>query len=126
MTGDVVLSCRGTAIKSAVFTAQDKTIIASANLIVVRPKEKVKGEFIKLFFESPVGLAIIKSFQRGTSIMNINHTDIMEMEIPLLPMGKQQEIIDRYHEELKIYKEAVQKAEARWSNTKSSIYNQLT
>lgn len=126
MTGDVVLSCRGTAIKSAVFIAQDKTIIASANLIVIRPKEKVKGEFIKIFFESPVGLAIIKSFQRGTSIMNINHTDIMEMEIPLLPIGKQQEMIDRYHEELKIYKEAVQKAEARWSNTKDSIYNQLT
>jgi len=126
MAGDVVLSCRGTAIKSAVFKARGKTIIASANLIVVRPKEKVKGEFIKVFFESPVGLAIIKSFQRGTSIMNINHTDIMEMEIPLLPMGKQQEIIDRYHEELKIYKEAVQKAETRWSNIKDGIYNQLT
>jgi hypothetical protein len=35
-------------------------------------------------------------------------------------------MIDRYHKELKIYKEAVQKAEARWSNTKDSIYNQLT
>lgn len=48
-TGDVVLSCRGTAIKSAVFQAQNKTVIASANLIVIRPKEKVKGEFIKYF-----------------------------------------------------------------------------
>lgn len=124
-TGDVVLSCRGTAIKSAVFEAQDKIIIASANLIVIRPKEKAKGEFIKIFFESPVGLAIIKSFQRGTTIMNINYADIMEMEIPLLPMNRQQEIIDQYNEELKAYKEAIQKAEVRWSNSKDNIYNEL-
>ncbi|MDD2498388.1 MAG: restriction endonuclease subunit S [Desulfitobacteriaceae bacterium] len=125
-SGDVVLSCRGTAIKSAVFEAQDKTIIASANLIVIRPKEKVKGEYIKIFFESPVGLAIIKSFQRGTTIMNINHADIMEMEIPLLPLSKQQEIIERYREELKVYKEAIRRAEGRWSNIKENIYNELT
>lgn len=126
ITGDVVLSCRGTAIKSAVFKTQDKTIIASANLIVIRPKEKVKGEFIKIFFESPVGLAIIKSFQRGTTIMNINYADIMEMEIPLLPISKQQEMIDMYHKELKVYQETIKKAESRWSNIKDSIYNELT
>ncbi|MEA4836493.1 MAG: restriction endonuclease subunit S [Anaeromusa sp.] len=125
ITGDVVLSCRGTAIKSAVFKTQDKIVIASANLIVIRPKEKIKGEFIKIFFESPVGLAIIKSFQRGTTIMNINYSDIMEMEIPLLPIGKQQDMIDQYNEELIIYKEAIKKAEARWSNIKDKIYNEL-
>ena len=126
MTGDVVLSCRGTAIKSAVFEDQDdKTIIASANLIVIRPTEKVKGEFIKIFLESPVGVAIIKSFQRGTSIMNINYADIMEMEIPILPIGKQREIITQYHEELQAYKEAIKKAENRWSSIKESIYHEL-
>jgi len=124
-TGDVVLSCRGTAIKSAVFKAQDKTIIASANLIVIRPKEKVKGEYIKIFFESPVGIAIIKSFQRGTTIMNINSSDIMEMEIPLLPISKQQEMIDKYNEELSIYKDTIKKAENRWLQVKDSIYNHL-
>lgn len=123
--GDVVLSCRGTAIKSAVFEAQDKTIIASANLIVIRPKEKVKGEYVKIFFESPIGLSIIKSFQRGITIMNINHADIMEMEIPLLPIVKQQEMIDRYHEEQKVYKETIRMAEGRWSNVKENIYNEI-
>jgi hypothetical protein len=125
MTDDVVLSCRGTAIKSAVFAKQDKIIIASANLIVIRTKEKVKGEFIKIFFESPVGLAIIKSFQRGTTIMNINYSDIMEMEIPLLPFDKQQEIINQYQVELEVYKETIKKAESRWSNIKDGLYNQL-
>jgi hypothetical protein len=125
LTGDVVLSCRGTAVKSAVFEEQDKIIIASANLVVIRPKEKIKGEFIKIFFESPVGLAIIKSFQRGTTIMNINYADIMEMEIPLLPFAEQQEIINHYQVELEMYQEAIKMAETRWSNIKDSIYNQF-
>ncbi len=125
MIDDVVLSCRGTAVKSAVFTKQDKIIIASANLIVIRPKEKVKGEFIKIFFESPVGLAIIKSFQRGTTIMNINYSDIMEMEIPILPSIKQEEIIHQYQVELEVYKETIKKAESRWTNIKDGIYNEF-
>lgn len=125
IAGDVVLSCRGTAIKAAVFAKQDKMIIASANLIVIRPKDKLKGEFLKIFFESPVGRAIIKSFQRGTTVMNINYADIMEMEIPLFPAAKQEEIIDQHQKELIVYKEAIKMAETRWSNIKDSIYNQF-
>ncbi|MCX6347762.1 MAG: restriction endonuclease subunit S, partial [Actinobacteria bacterium] len=124
--GDVVLACRGTAIKSAVFKTQNKTIIASANLIVIRPKEKVIGEYLKMFLESPVGLAIIKSFQRGTTIMNINYLDIMEMEIPLISMSEQREIINKYNDELKIYKKTIKESESRWATTKNSLYNKLT
>lgn len=123
---DVVLSCRGTAIKSAVFERQDKPIIASANLIVIRPKDQVRGEYIKLFLESPLGVAMIKSFQRGTTIMNINHSDIMEMEIPLIPLSEQEEMIKQYNIELSIYKKAIRQAENRWDKIKDSLYNKLT
>ena len=123
--GDVLLSCRGTAIKSAVFKKQDKTIIASANLIVIRPKETILGDYIKIFFESPIGMAIIKSFQRGTTIMNINHSDIMEMEIPLLALEKQCEMINLYSEELSRYKKIVQEAELKWNTVKEKLYNNL-
>ena len=126
INGDVVLACRGTAIKSAVFKTQNKTIIASANLIVIRPKEKVIGEYLKMFLESPVGLAIIKSFQRGTTIMNINYLDIMEMEIPLIPTNEQKEIRNKYINELKIYKKTIKEAESRWAAIKNSLYNKLT
>lgn len=125
INNDVLLSCRGTAIKSAVFKEQDRPIIASANVIVIRPKEKVFGEYIKIFFESPIGMAIIKSFQRGTTIMNINHSDIMEMEIPLIPITEQTEMIKSYNEELSIYKTTITEAENRWSNTKNNLYNKL-
>ncbi|MGD9676993.1 MAG: restriction endonuclease subunit S [Vulcanibacillus sp.] len=126
LSGDVVLSCRGTAIKSAVFEQQKKTIIASANLIIIRPKGKMSGEYLKIFFESPIGLAIIKSFQRGTTVMNINYLDIMEMEIPLLSISEQQEIIDQYNNEFKIYKKAISESQNRWATIRNNLYNKLT
>lgn len=139
---DVVLSCRGTAIKSAVVKETPtpnvvgvsdshqkqvlgSLLIASANVIVIRPKDKILGEYIKIFFESPIGMAIIKSFQRGTTIMNINYSDIMEMEIPLLSMDEQKKMIENYNEELRIYKDAARKAENRWNDIKNSIYEKL-
>lgn len=125
-TGDVVLSCRGTAIKTAVFEIQDNTIIASANLIVIRPRGKVRGEIIKMFLESPVGLAMIKSFQRGTTVMNINYSDIKEMEIPIIPIEEQEVFIDKYNKEFKVYKDTVRKADKRWSMIKNEIYGKLT
>ncbi|MDI6915756.1 MAG: restriction endonuclease subunit S [Desulfitobacteriaceae bacterium] len=123
--GDVVLSCRGTTIKSAVFKTQAKIIIASANVIVIRPKGRVLGKYIKIFLESPIGLAMIKSFQRGTTIMNINHSDIMEMEIPILPMSEQQEMVKRYGEELSQYKATISEAENRWEKTRNSLYDRF-
>lgn len=128
--GDVVLACRGTAIKSAVFTKQQRIIIASANFIVIRPLEnetgkKVLGDYIKIFFESPTGLAIIKSFQRGTNIMNINHADIMEMEIPLLDLDTQQQLIQTYEQERQQYSITIQAAETRWNQSKTQIYSKL-
>jgi len=128
--GDVVLACRGTAIKSAVFTKQQRIIIASANFIVIRPLEnetgkKVLGDYIKIFFESPTGLAIIKSFQRGTNIMNINHADIMEMEIPLLDLDTQQQLIQTYEQERQQYRKTIQAAETRWNQIKTQLYSKL-
>jgi restriction endonuclease S subunit len=70
-------------------------------------------------------MAIIKSFQRGTTIMNINHSDIMEMEIPIIPIHEQQDMIQQYDQELSIYKKAVSEAETRWDNTKNTLYNKL-
>ena len=113
LKGDVVLSCRGTAIKAAVFEQQNKLIIASANLIVIRPNDRIKGEYIKIFLESPVGLAITKSSQRGTTIMNINHSDIMEMEIPIVPTDAQEKMVTKYNIEFELYKKTVSEAEKR-------------
>jgi len=123
--GDVVISCRGTMNKVAVFKSNSHKVIASANLIVIRPKENILGDYLKIFLESPVGSTFIKSFQRGSTIMNINPVDIKEIEIPLLDLEKQREIVEHYNEEKTLFKETIEKALKRWNEQKLFIYNQL-
>lgn len=123
--GDLVLTCRGTAIKTAVFRKQDRIVIASANVIVIRPKAEILGEYIKIFFESPIGTTLIKSYQRGTTIMNINHTDIMEIEIPIVPMKNQLELAEKHKKEFLLYKEMIEQAELRWQEVKNTLYEKL-
>jgi len=123
--GDIVISCRGSVIKTGVFRKQKNIVIASANVIVIRPNDKVSGEYLKIFFESPVGVALIKSFQRGTTIVNLNHADIMEMEIPLLSIEEQKALVAHYEAESTLYREAVTKAESRYSAEKEKIFERL-
>jgi len=125
MDGDIVLSCRGTAIKTGVFRKQKNIVIASANVIVIRPNHRILSDYLRIFFESPVGIALIKSFQRGTTIVNINHTDIAEMEIPLLSMEEQKELVTHYEKESSLYRETVNKAEERFTTERQKIYERL-
>ena len=86
MDGDIVLSCSVTSIKTGVFRKQKGIVIASSNVIVIRPNHRILSYYLRIFFDSPVGIALINSIQRGTTVVNINHVDIAEMEIPLLSM----------------------------------------
>jgi restriction endonuclease S subunit len=124
--GDIVLSCRGSVIKTAVYrNKQQGIVIASANIIVIRPNDRILSDYLKIFLESPVGIALVKSFQRGTTVVNINHTDIMEMEIPLLSMEEQKVLVEKYTREAELYKKTIAKAEKRFLEEKEKIYNKL-
>ncbi len=123
---DVLLSCRGTIDKVAVFKSTNHKVIASANILIIRLKNKeVLSDYLKIFLESPLGSALIKSFQRGSVIMNINQEDIKEMKIPKLPLENQKQIISNYNNEKKLFKDVTEKAHNRWNENKRKIYSQL-
>jgi hypothetical protein len=123
---DVLLSCRGTIDKVAVFKSRNHKVIASANILIIRLKNKeVLSDYLKIFLESPLGSALIKSFQRGSVIMNINQEDIKELKIPVISLKKQEDIISKYNNEKRIFKEVTEKANRRWNENKTEIYNQL-
>jgi restriction endonuclease S subunit len=126
MYDDVLLSCRGTIDKVAVFKSKNHKVIASANILIIRLKSKeVLSDYLKIFLESPLGSALIKSFQRGSLIMNINQEDIKELKIPMISLKKQKDIISKYNNEKRIFKEVTEKANKRWNENKTEIYNQL-
>ena len=120
--GDILLTCRGTSNKVVLFPETEHVVIASANIIVLRIKEKIAPQYLKIFLDSPVGQLLIKSFQRGTTIMNINPNDIGEMEIPLLPMDKQETLARQYLNGQERYRREKAVLEQRWETERSELY----
>lgn len=123
--GDVLVTARGTTVKVAVFERQAMTCIPSANFNVIRPEARMRGAYLKLFLESPVGTKLLKSLQRGTTVMNINYKDLGELEVPLLPLEEQDQIISDYKEGLSLYKQTIAAAEEAWSGVKEEIQSRL-
>lgn len=80
--GDVLITARGTVIKTAVFQKQPFTCITSANINVIRPTGNLRGAYLKLFLDSPVGGKLLKSLQRGSTVVNLNYKDLSELENP--------------------------------------------
>lgn len=122
---DVLVTSRGTTIKTAVFEAQNRTCIPSANINVIRPKKGMRGAFLKLFLESPVGLKMLKGLQRGTTVVNINYKDLEDLEVPYPPLAEQDALIDEYNEGLKFYTETLAAAETAWKGVQASIQSRL-
>ncbi|GAC43622.1 restriction endonuclease S subunit [Paenibacillus popilliae ATCC 14706] len=123
--GDLVITCRGTVTKLAVFPPCDSIVIASANIIVIRFRATVRSHFAKIFLESPTGRALLQSYQRGTTVMNFNPADVGEIELPLRSEAEQDELIHRYIQEKERYLAAIQQATVRWEQVKNNLYSKI-
>lgn len=123
--GDVLLTCRGTTIKTATFKQQDKICIPSVSLVVIRPNSELNSKFLEIFFQTPIGKAIFDGFSSGETSIMIKHTDVMEITIPLPSMEKQNEIIEYYEREKNIYLDSVKAAKERWDKTQNDFLNVL-
>ncbi|WP_026961252.1 restriction endonuclease subunit S [Alicyclobacillus herbarius] len=125
LPGDLVITCRGTVTKLAVFPETDGMVIASANILVLRFKKAILSHFAKIFLESPTGTALIQRFQRGTTVMNLNAADVGDIEVPLISEEQQRSIIERYLKEKERYLSAIRDATTRWEQVKNQLYCEL-
>ena len=124
--GDVLIATKGFAIKVAVFEKQNRMCIASSNLCVIRSNKKlINGTYLKLFLESDVGMKLLKSLQRGSTIVNINFQDICQLEVPTPALDEQFDIANEYETGLKLYKETIKSAEDAWKKIKASVQSKL-
>ena len=124
---DVLVTARGTTIKVAVFHPgkNTKPCVASPNIIVIRPNSLIMGDFLKLFLESPVGIKMLKSLQRGETVTNINHKDVMDLEVPVPTLAEQREAVDMHKAGLLQYRIALEAAEKAWLAIKAEVNGKL-
>jgi len=123
--GDVLITARGTVIKTAVFQRQSFTCITSANINVIRPTGALRGAYLKLFLDSPVGGKLLKSLQRGSTVVNLNYKDLTELEIPVPPIQVQDALIAEYNAGLSLYKQTLSAAEEAWQGVQNEILTKM-
>jgi Type I restriction modification DNA specificity domain/N-6 DNA Methylase len=124
--GDLVLTCRGTVNKVAIYRKiDDRIVIASANIIVMRFKKQILSECVKILLESSLGKILLKSFQRGTNVMNINPSDLEEFILPIPSLKIQEEVAEEYNNEYLLYKQSIDQAKNKWISNKQKIYENL-
>lgn len=123
--GDVLITARGTVIKTAVFQKQSFTCITSANINVIRSTGTLRGAYLKLFLDSPVGGKLLKSLQRGSTVVNLNHKDLTELEIPVPPIQAQDALIAEYNAGLTLYKQTLAAAEEAWQGVQNEILTKM-
>ena len=95
---DLILSKNGYPYKVAVVSIDsDKRILANGNLYIIRLDEnKIDPYYIKAFFESEKGIALLKSITVGATIPNIGVDKLKKLNIPVPPLEEQKKVVDRY------------------------------
>lgn len=125
--GDVLLSAKGTKIKTAVVDdLQNQKIVATGSILVIRCNgEKLNPAYLKAFFDSRNGAILLNSIQTGTLIISINASAIAKMKISLLDKTAQDKIADNYNATLRAYRET-KTTLARLERSLTSVFDDYT
>lgn len=113
---NLLLSKNGAPFKVAVAEVEEgRKILGNGNLFIIElDEEKVNPYFIKAFFDSEVGAAVLKSIIVGATIPNISAESLKKLIVPLPSMEKQNEIANLYQakqDEIKVLQLKIQKAQ---------------
>ena len=94
----LILSKNGFPYKVAVASVkEDQRILANGNLYIIElDEEKANPYYIKAFFDSEQGHAVLKSITVGATIPNIGVDKLKKVEIPLPTMDEQKRIAQKY------------------------------
>nr|WP_207927393.1 restriction endonuclease subunit S [Streptococcus catagoni] len=119
--GDVLIASKGTVKKVAVFQKQRQEIVASSNITILRPRDYFRGYYIKFFLESRVGQVFLEQADHGKDVINLSTKELLEIPIPLIPMVKQDYLINQYLRGLNDYHRKLNRAEQEWEHIRKDI-----
>ena len=122
--GDVVIPCRGNGtIKVGIITSIDEPCVPSQNVILIREiTAEVSSEYLKIFFESPIGKDLLTKLQGGGAIKLISHKDLLQLEIPIPDKDTQAFIIKEFNKGKSEYEQQIKQAVTTWESKQSSLY----
>ncbi len=123
---NLLFSKNGAPFKVAVAEVEEgKKILGSGNLFIIELDEKkVNPYFIKAFFDSEVGAAVLKKSVVGATMPMISLEALKKLIVPCPSIEKQNEIANKYQakqDEIKVLQQRIQKAQ----NDLKSIFGEV-
>ena len=118
---DLIVTSKSSKVKMAVvdITPEEK-IIVTGGMLIVRPNTtKINTTFLKIFLESDQGQNILKSIQKGMTIVSINASALAGITIPLPNIQKQLNFAVKYESKLAsllAYKKEIENIENELKN----------
>ncbi|HEL0413950.1 TPA: restriction endonuclease subunit S [Streptococcus equi subsp. zooepidemicus] len=123
--GDVLIASKGTVQKVCVFHKQEREMVASSNITVLRPQRVLRGYYIKFFLESAIGQALLKAADHGKDVINLSTKALLDIPVPVIPLVKQDYLINQYLRGLHDYQRKVNRAEQEWQFIQNEIQKGL-
>lgn len=125
-SGDIIIASRGTAYKVAIVPDHNEPLVLSNMFIRIRIKDKAyKPEYIKVFLDSPVGVALIEGMKKGGTVKALTTRDIEDIEFPDIEIDGQEGIIQTVKEAENKYYNLLEQAQGMLKNGKKSAYAKM-
>lgn len=100
--GDVVITNKSSKPKLAVIESDELRIIPTGSMIVISPHEnKLDGNYLKMFFDSKIGVKLLSKVQRGQKTTTLYPDDVEKLFVPCIDYLEQIKIVDQYKTKLK-------------------------
>lgn len=105
---DIIISARGTLIKTAIYEEHMPPSIISGNIMLIRAKKEYNPYFLKFYLDSSKGKELIQDMQGGATITALNHSKLQELLIPDINKEKQDKLAERINENEENYKTIIE------------------
>ncbi|HSP22774.1 MAG TPA: restriction endonuclease subunit S, partial [Planococcus sp. (in: firmicutes)] len=123
--GDVILSTRGQALKTALILEEEEDLLLSQNFIGIRCGSQLHPEFLKTYLESPVAQFLLASKLSGTTVPTLSRKDLEALEIPNLPLEEQQAVMETYKTRTDKIERKLEELQQELKKAKKKVYKKM-
>ena len=127
LPGDLLMLSRGASPKFAIADGffAEKTVYATTNLFILRPKKDMDPAYLMAYLTSPFGELALSKIQKGTTIPMFTIRAIKKLPVPQADKDLQREICEQFIQAKAEYEETIRKAKQTFNKIKVKIYKQL-
>lgn len=112
--GDVLITCRGTSFRSVMVGAGAAGAIASANLLILRPRGDLLAPVLVAWLHTPRGEHEVLSRSRSSAMtLALGREDVAGIPVPVPPLEVQHQIVAVIEATDASYQAAIEAAELR-------------